>query len=303
MTGAKIPEGANCVIMIEHTSVQAENRIVFTGKDTKANICIKGEDVRTGEIVLHKGSVINPASIAVAASVGKTTVRICKPPRIGLLATGDELVEMHEKPEGAAIRNSNSYNLMAQISQTPASICYYGIIPDTKEALDKSISKALNENDIVIITGGVSMGDKDFIPELLKAHGLATLYEKLAIQPGKPTVFAYGDNKFCFGLSGNPVSSLLQFELVTRPFIYHFMQNDYNLPIVKTRLKGMKQRKKTERIQFFPVQFSNGIAELIEFHGSAHIAGLSGADGFGFFETGMDKISNGDEIEVLLLQQ
>lgn len=301
MTGAKIPEGANCVIMVEHTEEITENSIVFKGKGTKSNICIQGEDVKVGDVVLQKGSRLNPASVGVAASVGKSILHVYEPPNVALLATGDELVEVSDKPQGAAIRNSNSHNLLAQINQTSARAMYLGIVSDNKEALSNAIIKALEENDILVLTGGVSMGDKDFVPEILSELGMIVEYEKVAIQPGKPTVFAYGNGKFCFGLSGNPVSSLLQFELLTKPFIYCYMQHDYQLPLVKMKLSKEKRRKKAERKQFFPIQLIDGEAIAIEFHGSAHISGLVQANGFGVFEVGKDKILEGEEIDVLLV--
>lgn len=300
MTGAKVPDGADCVIMVEHTNELAENRIVFTGKETKSNICYLGEDVKTGDIVLRKGSILTPASIGVAASVGKSILHVFKKPTVALLATGDELIEVDKSPKEATIRNSNSYNLMAQLKKMPADAQYLGIVPDSKDALKETISKAFQLYDIVILTGGVSMGDKDYIPEILTELGLNTVYNKVAIQPGKPTVCAYDINKYCFGLSGNPVSSLLQFELLVKPFIYTFMHHNYQLPLVKMKINKEKSRKKTERQQFFPIQLIDGEAHVLEFHGSAHISGLVNASGFAVFEQGVANIKAGDEVKVLL---
>ena len=301
MTGAKIPEGADCVIMIEQTKERADGKIEFLNDDTKSNICLKGEDVKVGDIVLDCGMYLNAAMLAVAASVGKTVVHVYKPPKIALISTGDELIEANMIPEGPMIRNSNAHNLMAQISATGAKTNYLGIIGDSKSVLESAITAAFRKHDILILTGGVSMGDKDYVPEILKNMGLEVIYDKLAIQPGKPTAFAAGNGKFCFGLSGNPVSSLLQFELTAKPFIYKMMEHDYSLPIVKTVIDQSKKRKKTDRQQFFPIKLQNGMAVPIEFHGSAHIAGLVKADGFGIFEMGNDQIEAGQEIQVLLL--
>jgi molybdopterin molybdotransferase len=301
MTGAKIPEGADCVIIVEHTKEQEDGRIVFTGKETKSNICFKGEDVKNNEKVLVQGSIINPASIAVAASVGKTTLSVFEPPKIALITTGDELIEINEKIEGAKIRNSNAYNLIAQINKTPATVNYLGIVLDSKQELEEAIVSALKYHDILIITGGVSMGDKDYVPEIFRELGLELVYENIAIQPGKPTAFAHGKGKFCFGLSGNPVSSLLQFELLAKSFIYYFMKHTYKLPLVKMKLTIEKRRKKAERKQFFPIQLIEGNAHSLEFHGSAHIAGLVNADGFGIFEIGKNNIEANEEIDVLLI--
>jgi molybdopterin molybdotransferase len=281
MTGAKIPEGADCVIMVEHTKKTGDGMIEFLRESTKSNICTLGEDVQKGDKVIEKGAIVNPAVIATAASFGKSVLRVFSPPRIALIATGDELVEINETPSGPSIRNSNSYNLMAQIEQCGSAVNYLGIVPDDEKKLKKAILKAFEKHDILILTGGVSMGEKDYVPEILEELGLKLMYDKLAIQPGKPTTFACGDDKFCFGLSGNPVSSMLQFELTAKPFIYYFMCYKYQLPFVKMKLSKEKKRKKTDRMQFFPVQIENGEAMALEFHGSAHITGLIKATGFG----------------------
>lgn len=303
MTGAIIPEGADCVIMVEHTMQNDNGEVSFTGKSTKDNICFKGEDVKVGDVVCHEGTIINPATIAIAASVGKTTLVVRMPPKVGIIATGDELIEPDQKPEGPFIRNSNSYNLQAQLAQTPATVQYYGIIGDDKAKLQASISRAMDESDILIITGGVSMGDKDYVPEILKAIGLDVAFDKMAIQPGKPVAFAHGNSNYCFALSGNPVSSLLQFELIVRPFIYKFMGNGYKLPILKMIAGFNKSRTKTDRQQFFPLEIKDGNAQEIEFHGSAHIGGLVNATGFGFFPIGSNRINKGDIINIFMLNQ
>ncbi|MBN1115909.1 MAG: molybdopterin molybdotransferase MoeA [Bacteroidales bacterium] len=301
MTGARVPEGADCVIMVEYTEKVNENTVRFTAKNTKSNICLQGEDVKKGDVVIKRGELIHPASVGLAASVGKLKLKVYKAPVIAIITTGDELVEPDQKANEVQIRNSNSYNIQAQLKQIPATVKYLGIVKDNKAEIEKAISKALTDSDILILTGGVSMGDKDYVPEILNSTGLKILFHNMAIQPGKPVAFAAGENKFCFALSGNPVSSLLQFELLVRPFIYKFMGNKYSPRIIKTMLMQDKKREKAERIQFFPVYLDNGTARLIEFHGSAHIAGIHKADGFGIFEIGEFEIQCGNEIRILLI--
>lgn len=302
MTGAKVPEGADCVIMVEHTINPKENIIRFTGKDTKDNICYQGEDINDREMVMSPGNMIKPASIAVLASVGKKNILVYQPPCIALVSTGDELAEPQELLKEGQIRNSNAYNIMGQIAQTPAKSQYLGIVRDNKTHLKKAINQALEENDLLILTGGVSMGDRDYIPEIMQEEGFEIYFDKLAIQPGKPVLFAKKGNKYCFGLSGNPVSSLLQFELLVRPFIYQFMHFSYELPVVNLVLNKKTIRKKKERQQFFPVKISNGVAQIIEFHGSAHIAAMHHADGFGFYPRGVSEIGGDLIVPVLMLK-
>ncbi len=302
MTGAKVPKGADCVIMVEHT-INIQNDIVrFTGKDTKDNICYLGEDIKNGEMVMSPGELLKPASIAVLASVGKMNVKISQPPLIALIATGDELAEPHELLKDGQIRNSNAYNIMGQIVRTPAKYKYFGIVKDSKAHLKKMINQALEDNDLFILTGGVSMGDRDYIPEIMQEEGFEIRFDRLAIQPGKPVLFAEKGNKYCFGLSGNPVSSLLQFELLVKPFIYQFMHFNYELPVVNFVLNRKTIRKKAERQQFFPVKISHGVAQIIEFHGSAHIAALHHADGFGFFPKGVSELGGDSMAPILILK-
>lgn len=301
MTGARVPEGADCVIKIEDTELETDNTIRFNGQHTKNNICYLGEDVKVNQKVLSSGDLIKPASIAVLASVGKTIVEVYKPPKVALIATGDELVEPGKIPSKVQIRNSNAYNIAEQLKMHQAEVNYLGIVNDSKSQLEAIIQKASAEHELVLITGGVSMGDRDYIPQILADEGYHIYFDKLAIQPGRPIVFASKNDRYCFGLSGNPVSSLLQFELIVRPFIYTFMHNRYELPVIKTFLVNGISRKKTERRQFFPVKLVNGKAERIEFHGSAHIASILQADGFGIFPEGIDELPDSSIIEMLLI--
>lgn len=301
MTGAKIPNGANCVIMIEHTEINAAGKICFTKKSSKSNICLQGEDYKKGDLLIPKGTLLNPASAAVCASVGKPNVLVYTPPKVTIIATGDELVPPQETPQTGKIRNSNTYNLLGQLAQTPAVAEFGGIVADTKNELRNAIERGLNTSDILILTGGVSMGEKDFVPELLSTERLQLKFDKIAIQPGKPVAFAYGNGKYCFGLSGNPVSSFLQFELLVRPFIYFYMGYDYELPTEKVLMPETKSRKKIERLQFFPVQKSKNGITILPFNGSAHINGLIKANAFGMFPVGKSSLNEGSLIQILKL--
>ena len=155
MTGAVMPEGADTVIIVEE-SVEKDDRVKFEAQadsfryKCKGNICYKGEDIKKGDIVLEKGTIIKPEHIAVLATVGCANPLVYRMPKIGIIATGTELVEPYEKADGPKIRNSNSYQLFAQIKRVPAIPKYYGIAVDTEEAIDEAISLALEENDIVL---------------------------------------------------------------------------------------------------------------------------------------------------------
>lgn len=300
MTGSSVPAGADTVIMIEDTELTGDNKLRFTKSNSKTNICYKGEDVYNGDQVLKKGILLLPHHIGVLASVGMTQVKVSGLPKIALIPTGSELTEPDKKPEGATIRNSNTYNLIAQLYRMGLQTGYSGIVKDDPDLLSNTIGKAIEKNDVVIITGGASVGEHDYIPEILSKENMTLHFDKLAIQPGKPVSFSSRNGKYCFGLSGNPVSSFLQFELLVKPFIYHLMGHDYNYPLVTVTLTSQLSRKKSDRMKFVPVKVDSEMKAIeVRFNGSAHIAGLTDATGFGLFPLGTSEINKGETLKVL----
>jgi len=280
MTGAPVPEGADVVIMREDTDETSAKKIRFKGKNTSKNICLKGEDVAAGTMVLKKGELITPAHMAILASVGCVEPLVSTRPRVGLIATGDELVEPDRKPGRAGIRNSNSCQLLAQISEIGGLAKYYGIAADKREALMPVIQKARGENDVVVISGGVSAGDYDFVPEMLKTCGFEIMFESVAMQPGKPTVFGRNGNVLCIGLPGNPVSTFVVFELLVKPLLYRMMNHEHRPMIVSAVLDADVSRKNTARQSTIPVVFTSpGTVLPMDYHGSAHIHAMCRADG------------------------
>jgi molybdopterin molybdotransferase len=187
MTGAIVPEGCDMVFMVEDSEKLTDGKIIFTRSKSKINISFRGEDVKHGDIVLKKGMLIKPQDIGVMASVGKTFVLVNRKPVIAVISTGDELVNPEEVPSFSKIRNSNAYQLMAQIIRSGGIGKNYGIVPDNEAQTFKIVKRSLLKSDIVIITGGVSMGDFDFVPAILKRAGVNILFDKVNVQPGKPT--------------------------------------------------------------------------------------------------------------------
>ena len=194
MTGGMVPEGADCVITVEETEVLDTDSVCFIADSTRNNVCLKGEDMRVGDVVLTAGTRLRPQHIAMAASVGAVapTVYCCS--RVGIISTGDELVEPEVKPTLSQIRTSNSHQLVAQVLSTHAIPTYYGITRDTETSLDSMLKKAMADNDVILLSGGVSMGEFDLVPGIMKANGFDILFDEIAIQPGKPTTFAVSPN-------------------------------------------------------------------------------------------------------------
>jgi len=302
MTGGVVPEGADCVVMKEFIETPGENIVRFVGKETADNICAKGEDIRAGDIVLSKGTLLKPQHVAVLASVGCTQPTVSKTPRVGIVATGSELVGPASKPEPSQIRNSNSVQLAAQARSAGANATDYGIAEDTEEGIDNILKEAIADNDVVIVSGGVSVGDFDLVPGVLRKNNVKLLFESVAVKPGKPSVFGVSEKAYCFGLPGNPMSTFVQFEILIKPFLYRLMGHDYKYHDVRMPLDESVKRKKTERKVWFPVVITGaGTVKLIEYHGSAHISSLNRADGLISVDVGVAKIEKGTIVQVRLI--
>ena len=298
MTGAMVPEGADCVVMVEDTEVAGENLVRFTIKETAKNICYQGEDIRSGDLVLEKGLKISPAHIAVLAGVGAINPLVAALPRVGIISTGDELVEPSLTPALAQIRNSNGCQLEAQVKTVPALASYLGIAPDEGPELRKIIDLALANYDVVILTGGVSMGDFDRVPAILREAGVDILFEKVAIRPGKPTVFGRKGDTFIFGLPGNPVASYVLFEIVVKPFLLRLMGNNEQ-PLELILPMGVDFfRPQSDRISMIPVIIKDGAVFPIEYHGSAHINAYTKANAILVIAIGTTTIRKGEQVHV-----
>jgi molybdopterin molybdotransferase len=298
MTGAKLPEGADCVIKVEDTETKSNGKVSFLVEDTKDNYVLAGQDVKEGDLVLKKGSLMGPQHMAVAASVGYDFPRVFKMVRVGVISTGDELVEPFSKPGEGQIRNSNAYQLIGQLSKMNVTPYYFGIARDNEESTTRIINKAISETDVVLLTGGVSMGDFDFIPKIFDQLGVDIKFKEIAVQPGKPTVFGVLDDKFIFGLPGNPVSSFNIFELLTKPFIYAMMGHKYQPIELNVSMGTGYQRKRSTRRSFIPVRIKEGKAWPLDYHGSAHIQAFTEADGLISIPVGVSEIKEGDLVDV-----
>jgi molybdopterin molybdotransferase len=294
MTGAAVPEGADCVIMVEDTRILPSGKLKFIASSTKENIAFKAEDIKKGDVVLKAARQITPQDIAVMATVGSTSVTVSKMPEIALIISGDEIVEPDQIPGISQIRNCNAYQLIAQAERAGVSARYYGIARDDVEETYSMISRAIAENDLILITGGVSMGEFDFVPAVLERAGVRLLFTRVAVQPGKPTTFGIHPTALVFGLPGNPVSSFVQFELLIRPLIYRMMGYNWEPLTISVPVKEKYSRKSSDRMGLIPVKITNdGFAEVIEYHGSAHISALPGASGIISIPLGVNIIEKG----------
>jgi molybdopterin molybdotransferase len=299
MTGAIVPAGADTVFMVEDSEILASGKVRYNGSFTKENIAYMGEDIKTGDVVLQQGHMIRPQDIAVMATVGSAQVTVSRMIRVSVISSGDELVEPSEKPGISQIRNSNAYQLMAQIKRTGALGKYMGIARDNEEETYRIVKQAISQSDIVIITGGVSMGDFDFIPSVLEKAGVKILFSRVKVQPGKPTTFGMHSDALVFGLPGNPVSSFVQFELLVRPLICRMMGFNYEPVALPLLMKDAFYRKSADRMGWIPVMITKeGLVSPVEYHGSAHISSLVNADGLIALPIGKHNIEKGEKVSV-----
>lgn len=299
MTGAMVPEGADVVIMKEHAEVIEQNKVRCLKEYSKANICYAGEDLKTGSLVLKKGHVITPSAIAMLASAGCAQPLVYKLPTVAILSTGNELVEPWEKPDASEIRNSNSYQLTAQCQQPGITPVYLGIVRDDEESLKNVLARALEKYEVTIISGGVSVGDFDFVPRILNQLNVEVHMHGMNVKPGKHLFFGQRSNHYVFGLPGNPVSSFVQFEVLVKPFLFAMMGKAEAESLLILPLEEDYFPTKGDRLIFVPAIITrHGTAWPIEYHGSAHIHAYVHARGIVEIPKGVSVIKKGELVRV-----
>lgn len=299
MTGAAVPEGADCVFKVEESELVDEKQVKCTNLKTNKNICYLGEDYQQNEVLIDKGTLINVSQMAVLAGAGYHKVKVSRRPKIALINTGSELVEPDEKPDKGKIRNSNASQVISQLRKMNLEVNHFGIIEDDYDVLTKAFKRAFDENDIVIFTGGASVGDFDWVPKILDDQGFEVYWDRTGMKPGNPMTFSKKRNKYCFGLSGNPVSSLVQFELIAKPVIYKLMGADFASFRIKAILDFEYKRRKGDRLAIVPVVINNlGIVERVPFNGSAHINALVYANALMEVAVGETHLKIGESVYV-----
>jgi molybdopterin molybdotransferase len=302
MTGAMMPLGADCVLMLEEVECITDKSIRFKGDTPIPNICYKGEDVVVGDRLVSTGCRITPKEIASLAVAGYANPVVSKRPRVGIFATGDEIVEPSIVPQTSQIRNSNSYQLITHAKQFGCDVTYHGIARDSNELISNTIERAKRDNDLLLLTGGVSMGELDLVPALLERNGFTILFHGVSIQPGRPTIFGKSNSKFVFGIPGNPVASFIVFETIVKELLAAMMGLKGYQKTVTCKLGKPINRQKTRRLGWRPVKIdADGIAFPLEYHGTAHITAYANADGILPIPVGIAEVAEGSQVEVRLI--
>ncbi|HSA34425.1 MAG TPA: molybdopterin molybdotransferase MoeA [bacterium] len=302
MTGAILPAGADMVFMVEDARESSDGRRVrFTGDERasrRTNYAPRGEDRKKGAVVLGNGTRIAARHITILASLGLAQVPVRVRPLVGVLATGDELVEPGADPLPHQIMNSNAYQLMAQLRDCGVLSRYFGIVKDDRESLTRAIGEARDACDLIILSGGVSAGDFDLVPQAFAANGYATLFDRVAIKPGKPTTFAVAGERALFGLPGNPVSVFITFELLVRPFLSVLTGAPFEPRIWRLPLGEATKRADAERDTMVLVRLAEGQVFPIPNNGSGDYTTLAAADGLIRLPAGSPPLTKGTPVDV-----
>jgi molybdopterin molybdotransferase len=317
MTGAPVPAGADAVVMVEYTSHREARVEIARSVACGENVVARGAEAQQGSVLLGRGLRLNEAAIALAASVGKARLEVYRRPRIAVLTTGDEIVDINATPGPTQIRNSNSYSLAAQIRLAGAEPVLLPIAPDEPYGLRRLIEKGL-ESDLLLMTGGVSMGRYDLVEQVLSEMHAEFFFTGAKIQPGRPVVFgkcgagtparegalAPSVATYFFGLPGNPISTMVTFELFACPMLEALMgQSPAKLMFLHARLKR-EIRVKTGLTRFLPAillgEFENSEVELVAWQGSGDVAATARANCYAVIPPDHEYFSPGEWIAVLM---
>jgi molybdopterin molybdotransferase len=300
MTGAMLPPGADRVVKRECTREES-GFMKIVAEDKNRNIRYRGEDLQPGQPVLPKGTFLQAAQIALLASLGLAGVPAARPPRIGIITTGSELAEPGAPLAPGQIYNSNYYSMAAQVRASGGELIALGRVDDNAEATLAAIASGLDGCEVLILSGGVSAGDFDFVPAAMKEAGCTLHFEKIAVQPGMPTVFASRADKIVFGLPGNPVSTFVIYEIFIKPLVLRLQGADFRPLLLPARLAGEYRRSQAARAAFLPVRYRDGQASVLSYHGSAHLHALAGANALLCVPAGQLSIPDGSAVHVRYL--
>jgi molybdopterin molybdotransferase len=296
MTGAMLPPGAGRVIRKELVE-ENDGSIRALGPETGDNVIPQGANVRAGDTVLFP-KMLTAQDIGILAASGFAAADVITPPSVCIISTGSEIRSPGEKLGPGEIYNSNAAQLGAQLDALRCHSRFLGVVVDKPAPLSQAIESALASSELVLLTGGVSAGDFDFVPRCLTELGAEVLFHGVAVKPGKPTLFARRGGKYVFGLPGNPVSSFVIFEIFVKPFLYRWMGLDWKPRLFRARLGASVHRRGTERTEFLPVSARDGRVVPVAYHGSAHLNALGDADGLIRVEKGVDSLEEGVEVDV-----
>jgi molybdopterin molybdotransferase len=306
MTGAPLPVGADAVVMIERAQALDGNQVHLDDEAVTPgrNILAKGREIRRGDVVLRKGSLLRPQEFGILSSVGRSAVNVHPRPEVALLSTGDEVVEPSQMPGPGQIRNSNGPMLLAQIYQAGASPRFLGIAHDRSESLGPLMEDGLRSS-VLVLSGGVSAGKRDLVPDVLQELGVQAHFHKVEMKPGKPVLFGTRGSTLVFGLPGNPVSALVAFELFVRPALRRLLGHRNPGPQLIAAALAEDFAYRTDRPTYHPAHLEDGdkgwCVRPVPWFGSADLRALALANALVLFPPGSQSHRRGQVFSVLAL--
>jgi len=301
MTGAGVPEGADAVVMVEHTQRKGDRVKIERGIQSGENFNPRGIEAHGGDVVLSAGVRIGFAEVALLATVGRTGVLVYRRPRVAIVSTGDEIVEAGETPGAHQIRNSNAASLAVQVCRAGGRPEILGVARDNYESTRAQVRHGV-EADLLLLSGGVSAGKYDLVEKVLAEFGAEFFFDRVLIQPGQPLVFGKAQDKFFFGLPGNPGSTMITFETIARAGLERMQGlQEPALPMLRARL-ARPFRQKPGLTRFLPARLSADGATIEPgiSHGSGDVAALARCNAFLVTEPDRAEWAAGDDIRALL---
>jgi len=305
LTGAPVPDGADCVVMQEYVETRP-GEVVFVAPGYPGdNIRRRGSELRAGALALRSGLHISPAGVAMLATLGLGQADVYRRPRIAVMATGSELVAPGQPLLPGQIRDSNSFGLMAAVKALGLQTVRVVTVPDDPALIKNELKLCLDDADVVLISGGVSVGDRDYVKEVALSLGVREVFWRISIKPGKPNFFGVMEGKYLFGLPGNPVASLVSFHLLVRPAIARLMGLIDVLPLRITATLGSELRKKHGRTEFVRAVLASEaqqwIVKPLRAQDSNMMSGLAQATALIVFPLEAEYLAAGGVVEVIPL--
>ena len=302
MTGAPVPQGADAVLMVEHAAVAGEQIEASRCLAPLENVVPQGGEARQGDLLVPQRRRIGYGEVGMMAAVGMRSALVYPKPRVAILPNGDEVVEVDVSPGPFQIRNSNSYSLQAQVASAQAEPVPIGIAPDRKDRLREMIEQGL-QADLLLLSGGVSVGKYDLVEQVLADLGAEFFFDGVAIQPGRPVVFGRARGKFFFGLPGNPLSTLVTFELFVRGAL-RLLGGEEAAPLVFLRARlGRDLRRQAGLAAFLPALLEGSghepVVSPVEWKGSGDLASLNRANCYLAVPEEAEELRAGEWVSVL----
>lgn len=303
MTGAPVPEGTGQVVRVEDVDA-SDGLIRLRRRETATHVMNRGEDLRVGEVVLRAGARLSSVEVAALLGCGLTQVEVWRRPRVAILSTGDELVTRPDALAAGKIVNTNGPMLALLAAEHGLELVLERGVADRPADTEDAIRAALAVADVVVLSGGVSVGDFDFVGPALASSGLRVLFTRLLLQPGRAATFAVGEDKLAFGLPGNPVAVFLMFHLLVMGAVAAMTKAAPPWRLLCLPLAKAYVRKQAERLQYVPCRVdAQGSLETVPFHGSAHLLAMTRTDGFLVVPVGVSGFGAGERVDFMALEK